>query len=980
MFGSILKKIFGSRNEREIKLMLPIVEEINAFEPDMMKLSDEEIRAKTDDFRKRLDEDWELDDILPEAFAVVREASRRTIGLRPFDVQLIGGIVLHYGRIAEMKTGEGKTLVATLPAYLNALTGKGVFIITVNDYLAKRDKEWMGKVFEFLGLTVGVILHDMDDSKRKEAYKSDIIYGTNNEYGFDYLRDNMKFDLKDYVQRELHYAIVDEVDSILIDEARTPLIISSQVEMDLHQYDQLKPLIKKLVTRQKGMSNSLFGNAMDCLETDEETAMTNLIRVEKGDPKNKRLLKYLADNKDVKRNMFRWEGYYTRDKRTSDFEEGLLYIFSDKEHNVSFTEDGQAIIRASLGELFDSGDINEEYIKIEQDNSLTPAEKEEKKKEVGLDFEDKSLKIHNMSQLLKAYTLFEKDVEYVVNNGEVVIVDQFTGRMMPGRRYSDGLHQALEAKEEVVIAKATRTVATVTLQNYFRMFDKLAGMTGTADTEAEEFKKVYDLEVAVIPTNKPLRRAEYYDLIYKTENGKFLAVADKIAELNQEGRPVLVGTTSIEKSERLGRLLKMRKIKHQVLNAKHHEREAEIITQAGQMGGVTIATNMAGRGTDIVLGKEVPELGGLHIIGTERHESRRIDNQLRGRAGRQGDMGSSQFYLSMEDDLLRIFGAEKIMSVMDRLGMEEGEAIEHRLLTRAIENAQKKVEGSNFSVRKNLLEYDDVMNKQREAIYGRRREILGDEDVQEDIFDMIEEKVDEIIFTHTTEKGFIEDWDNIGLAESVMRSFSIAIDVNDPDIADMTSRDFSDWLLDKSTETYRAKEEHITQPLLRQLEKMIMLRVMDKTWLEHLETMDHLKEGIGLRAYGQRNPLIEYQKEGYDLFEEMGENIKGEVISTLFRAQIARDDRPGERASRDRFTMTHRTFSDSMGVKAPPGAGIGGEGALHPPQQEGGPQSPPQGKPQPVVRQGEKIGRNDPCPCGSGKKYKKCCGSAAATG
>jgi preprotein translocase subunit SecA len=973
MFIDFLQKLFGSQNEREIKRIIPIVNEINDLEPGMAALSDEALRNKTAEFKQRLADGQTLDEILPEAFAAVREASRRTIGLRHFDVQLIGGVVLHEGKIAEMKTGEGKTLVATLAAYLNAVSGKGVHIVTVNDYLAGRDRNWMGRIYEFLGLSVGVIVHDMDDAERKKAYACDIVYGTNNEFGFDYLRDNMKYQLEDYVQRDLNFAVVDEVDSILIDEARTPLIISSQVDVDLHQYDKLKPLIKRLVSRQKDLVAELFSGAMTAEKNDDdETMMVNLLRVEKGDPKNKRLLKYMADHKDVKRSMTQWESIYIRDKRTADFEEGLLYIFSDKEHNVSFTDEGQAIIRSSVGELFDLGDVNEEYIKIEQDDSLSAAQKEQRKREVGAEHEDKTEKIHNLGQLLKAYTLFEQDVDYVVKDGQVIIVDQFTGRMMPGRRYSDGLHQALEAKEDVTIAKATKTVATITLQNYFRMYDKLAGMTGTADTEAEEFHKVYRLPVMVIPTNKPLRRSEDPDLIYKTENAKFLAVADHIGELYEKGRPVLVGTTSIDKSERLARLLKMRKVNHQVLNAKHHEREAEIVAMAGQQGSVTIATYMAGRGTDIVLGNGVSDLGGLHIIGTERHESRRIDNQLRGRSGRQGDPGSSQFYLSLEDDLLRIFGADRIMSVMDRLGMEEGEAIEHSLLTRAIENAQKKVESNNFSVRKHLLEYDDVMNKQREVIYARRREILSDDEIGEDIMEMIEEKVDEIIMTYTDDKGYLEDWDTIGIAETVMRSFSIPINLSDPKIKEMTQDDFADWLIDKVVSTYKAKEEHIQAPLMRRLEKLIMLRVLDATWQDHLEAMDHLKEGIGLRAYGQRNPLIEYQKEGYELFLEMGENVKGEVLSQLFRVQIARDETAQARAERDRLTLIHREFTA-------PAVGEGPE-AERPAGLRPGPERPVGEKAKPVVRETPKVGRNDPCPCGSGKKYKKCHGKVEAYG
>jgi preprotein translocase subunit SecA len=840
MLSSFLTKVFGSKNERELKKLQPIIEQINALETDLRTLSDEQLRGNTAKFKERLNNGELLDDLLPEAFAVVREASRRTLKMRHFDVQLLGGIVLHQGKIAEMKTGEGKTLVATLPAYLNALTGKGVHIITVNDYLAGRDTQWMGTIYTFLGLTVGTIVHGLDDAERKKAYGADITYGTNNEFGFDYLRDNMKFDRQSLVQRELHYAIVDEVDSILIDEARTPLIISGPAERSTDLYYQVNNIIPRL-------------------------------------------------------------------KKESD------YSIDEKARTVVLTEEGVA--RA------------ENLLQV--DNIYDP-------KHIEL--------LHHVNQGLKAHTLFKRDVDYIVKNGEVTIVDEFTGRLMPGRRYSEGLHQALEAKEGVKIENENQTLATVTFQNYFRMYDKLAGMTGTADTEAVEFKKIYSLEVMVIPTDKPMIRKDSSDVIYKTRREKFNAAIEEIVELHRKGQPVLVGTISIDVSEQVSDSLKKKGIKHTVLNAKIHEKEAEIIAMAGQRGAVTISTNMAGRGTDIVLGDGVTELGGLHILGTERHESRRIDNQLRGRSGRQGDPGSSRFYLSLEDDLLRIFGGERITGIMDRLGMQEGEPIEHGLISRAIENAQSKVEGHNFEIRKQLLEYDDVMNQQREVIYRQRREALFGKDLKSSILEIIEEKSEEIAGAFADERAPAEEWDFKGLNEAVFKQFNFRLPTLEGDTLDgLTQEGLAQLIDDEAVRIYAEKEKAIGSEDFRQLERIVMLQNVDNLWKDHLLSMDHLKEGIGLRGYAQQNPLLVYKKEGFEMFQEMIARIKEETLGILFRIQLAE---PQKMREIQRPREQQLTYSGS-----------------------GEPQ-----KKKPVKRADKKIGRNAPCPCGSGKKYKKCCG------
>ncbi len=839
MFGLILRKVFGSKNDREMKRLSLILHEINRLEPAMAGMSDEELRGKTPDFRNRLQGGAELDDILVEAFAVVREAARRTVRMRPFDVQILGGLVLHEGKIAEMKTGEGKTLAATMPLYLNALVGKGAHLVTVNDYLARRDADWMGPIYQFLGMNVGVIVHGMDDAERRAAYHSDITYGTNNEFGFDYLRDNMKFNLDDYVQRDFHYAIVDEVDSILIDEARTPLIISGPSDESTDKYNRVNQVIPNL-------------------------------RKEKD------------------------------------------YTVEEKSRTVALTEEGVARV--------------EGYLKVK--NLYEPQ---------NIDL------LHHVNQALRAHTLFKRDVDYLVKEGKVIIVDEFTGRVMPGRRYSDGLHQALEAKEHVKVEQENQTLASITFQNYFRMYAKLAGMTGTADTEAEEFGKIYKLEVLVVPTNMPMIREDHADVIYKTEKEKFSAVIQEIKDLHEANRPVLVGTISIEKSELLSKFLTRAGVKHHVLNAKNHEREAEIVAQAGQPGQVTISTNMAGRGTDIKLGEGVAALGGLHILGTERHESRRIDNQLRGRSGRQGDMGSSRFYLSLEDDLLRIFGAERISAVMDRIGMEEGQPIEHRLISKAIENAQKRVEGQNFDIRKHLLEYDDVMNRQRQVIYEQRKKVLKGEALWDDVDEMIEEIVEEMLPEYVDEKRHPEEWDLKGLDEEAFRHFTLRLNLAET-AQEIGPQDICGRIVAEAKALLRNKESGYGKPLMDYLMKVIMLQSIDTQWKEHLLAMDHLKEGIGLRGYGQKDPVREYQKEGYDMFMDMIRRIKQDSVEKLCIVQIQREEEV-ERIEEKR----RQDYIMSRGEDTPAATT--------------------------VKRDAAKVGRNDPCPCGSGKKYKKCCGA-----
>lgn len=838
--NQFLLKVFGSQNERTIKRFSPIITAINALENQIKALTDAEMAAQTPKLKQRLESGATLDDLLPEAFATVREATWRTLGMRHFDVQLMGGIVLHEGNIAEMKTGEGKTLVAPLAAYLNSLTGKGVHVVTVNDYLARRDAEWMGKVFRFLGLSVGVILHGLTDAERKVAYNADITYGTNNEFGFDYLRDNMKFNRESLAQKALHFAIVDEVDSILIDEARTPLIISGPAEKSTSLYYDVNNIIPGLKP----------------------------------------------------------EEHFTVD---------------EKSKTAVLTEEGVARAEQLLhvDNLYDTKNIDV---------------------------------LHHVNQALKAHTLFTLDVDYIVKDGEVIIVDEFTGRLMPGRRYSEGLHQALEAKEKVKIANENQTLATITFQNFFRMYEKLSGMTGTAETEAAEFEKIYNLSVVAIPTNKPMIRTDFPDVIFRTKKEKFEAVLDEIVALHKKGQPVLVGTVNIDVSEAVSEKLKKRGVPHNVLNAKNHEHEAEIVANAGQKGTVTISTNMAGRGTDIVLGTGVTDLGGLHILGTERHESRRIDNQLRGRSGRQGDPGSSRFYLSLEDDLLRIFGGERISGIMSRLGMQEGEPIEHKMISRAIENAQSKVEGHNFNIRKQILEYDDVMNQQRQVIYKQRYQFITTESLRPLIDDMMEEFTDDMVMRHTDAKTSPSEWDMKGLLEDVYKQFNFRFSISEGDLQNMTPEKLKGLIHDAAVSLYNQKESGIGDADFRNIERYVLLQTMDNLWKDHLLSMDHLKEGIGLRSYAQQNPLMIYKKEAFEMFQDMVQRAREETLSILFRIQLAEPAAVSELAAPPKeqdLNFSHK-----------------GEGV----------------KKRPVVRQSDKVGRNDPCPCGSGKKYKKCCG------
>ena len=951
MFGNILKSIFGSKNERDLKQMTPLVQTINNLEKDLQTLSDEQLKAKTHEFKERLAQGETLDDLLPEAFAVVREASVRTLKMRHYDVQLMGGVVLHNGIIAEMKTGEGKTLAATLPLYLNALMEKGAHLVTVNDYLAKRDAEWMGAIYNFLGLSVGVIVHGMTDAERKKAYECDITYGTNNEFGFDHLRDNMKFDSNDFVQRGYIYAIVDEVDSILIDEARTPLIISGPVEHSENKiFVQAKPLVINLKKKQNMVVRSIINQIKERLQEEDEGDRTIelLLQVKRGDPKNPSYLDILARNQPLKKQIDRTESLMRSQKLLPELDQDLYCIIDERSSSVELTEKGIKLLSTGgLGD-FSLPDLDNESFLIRENNDLNEDEKAEKIQALETQYLQSSELLHATQQLIKSYWLFEKDVQYVVKDGQVIIVDEFTGRMMPGRRWSDGLHQAVEAKEGVSVAEENQTLASITFQNFFRMYDKLAGMTGTADTEAAEFNNIYKLGVTVIPTNKPMIRNDFADVIYKSEQEKYKAVVEEIKELHEKGQPVLVGTISIEKSEFLSKMLKKRGIPHSVLNAKHHQKEAEIIAQAGQAKTVTISTNMAGRGTDIQLGDGVVELGGLHILGTERHESRRIDNQLRGRSGRQGDPGSSRFFMSLEDDLLRIFGSDRISSVMERLGMEEGQPIEAGLISRAIENAQAKVEAHNFDIRKHLLEYDDVMNKHREILYSLRKDILFGDELDTIINEMVDEKILMAVETHIDPKAFPEDWDISVLTENLTRLFGFRPRITSDDLGGdrfgkLTPDTLIDIIKEQVEEVYTKRMKDFGKDDLNYVERIIMLQIIDNQWITHLQDMDHMKEGIGLRGYGQLDPLREYQKESFALFEELMDRIREETLMALSRIQLLK------RKSDELPKKTPRPMHMSHGE----------EGA----------------KPETVRRTSKKVGRNDPCPCGSGKKYKKCCGA-----
>ncbi len=985
MIGNMLKKVFGTKNDREVKKVWPVVEEINQYYEQYQKLSDEELKGKTEEFKRRLAEGETLEDLLPEAFAAVKDACRRLMHKKwivtgreiewdmiPFDVQLIGGVGLHQGKIAEMATGEGKTLVATMPLYLNALEGKGAHLVTVNDYLAQRDSEWMGEIYKFLGLTVGVILNQMDSKQRREAYNCDITYGTNNEFGFDYLRDNMSVHPEDIVQvRGHHYAIVDEVDSVLVDEARTPLIISGPVEHATHTYDEVKPMVERLVKLQTRYVNEIIAEGEKLLEEgNADEAGLKLLIAQRGAPKNRRLEK-LYQQQGIKKLVFDIENIFLRDKKINEVDEELYYSIEEKQHVINLTEKGRQELSPNNPEEFVLPDLAEEFSKIEGDDSIPPREKVEQKNKIQMEYARKNEKLHNISQLLKAYSLFEKDHEYVVTEGKVLIVDEFTGRIMYGRRYSDGLHQALEAKENVKIEGETQTLATITLQNYFRMYDKLAGMTGTAETEAREFWDIYKLDVVVIPTNKPINRSDFEDVIYRTKREKFNAVIEEIERLHKAGRPVLVGTVSVDVSETLSRMLKRRGIPHEVLNAKYHKQEAEIIAKAGQMGAVTIATNMAGRGTDIKLGKGVTGNGkvdeetpyGLHIVGTERHESRRIDRQLRGRAGRQGDPGASRFFLSLEDDLMRLFGSDRLIRVMDRLGAEEGEVITHAMVTRAIEKAQKRVEEQNYSIRKRLLEYDDVMNKQREVIYTRRRKALMGEVNREDLGETIDDFIDAQFEKFVGDKPHPEDWDIDGLSDVMLRTLLVDLKSLNDKLYSMTRDELAEHIKNEAFRMYDYKKEKVGEKLIKEFEKYISLRIIDEHWKDHLHQMDMLKEGIGLRAYGQKDPLIEYKREAYEMFVDLIDTINQKTLEMLWQTELV-EAPPLRRGAPPRIALVHRD-STNMGLQG---------GREETDIQKAGKQR--SGKQQPVKVEA-KVGRNDPCPCGSGKKYKKCHGAGA---
>ncbi len=1000
---SVLQKLFGTKSDREIKSYTPVVEEINRIYETLSEKPEEDFVTRTREFQEKLkdisksaEESAEaegmsgkelqqhvvaaeqeiLEEILPEAFAMVKEICRRLMGetwkvagqptewnMIPYDVQLVGAVVLHRGKVTEMKTGEGKTLVATMPIYLNALTGRGVHVITVNDYLALRDSQWMGKIYERLGLTVGSILNDMSKDERREIYNCDITYGTNNEFGFDYLRDNMSLSRQEQVQRGHAYAVIDEVDSILIDEARTPLIISGTVDNPTEsKVKDYKPMVERLIRQQTSLVNQLVSEAEKLLEEgkDDEAGL-KLLQSMRGAPKNRRLSKVFQEG-SAKKLAFSVESAYIRDKRLHEVDDDLYFSIDEKSHVIDLTEKGREAIAPDNPEMFVIPDMGEMLHDIDNDASLSSIEKRQEAEKARLLHSERSEVIHNISQLLRAYSLYEKDVDYVVQEGKVLIVDQFTGRILPGRRYSEGLHQALEARENVKIERETQTLATITIQNYFRMYNKLAGMTGTAETEAEELHSIYGLDVTVIPTNDPVIRDDSNDLVYKTKREKYNAVLDEIADCHQRGQPVLVGTISVEVSETLSRMLKRRGIPHNVLNAKQHQREAEIVVRAGQRGAVTIATNMAGRGTDIKLGEGIVDLGGLHIIGTERHESRRIDLQLRGRAGRQGDPGSSRFYLCLEDDLMRLFGSDRIAGIMDRLGVEEGEVITHGMVTRSIERAQKKVEARNFSIRKRLLEYDDVMNQQREVIYSLRDKALHSSVVTEEIKSITDDYIADMLEAHSVNG----EWDREGLQSEL--SSVMTVDLDDSVINQQPEEDLHNIILREAEAIYSDRETLVDPELIRAFERYILLRTIDDKWKDHLYAMDQLREGVNLRAYGQKDPLLEYKSEGFDMFVQALADINREVVQRLYRTQLhGMQEAPTLRSAQTPSGLQVRhADSTGMGFVAPPqGAPAGGQA-----QQ----QAARAGKQKPVTV-GEKIGRNDPCPCGSGKKYKKCHGS-----
>ncbi|MGB3342148.1 MAG: preprotein translocase subunit SecA [bacterium] len=976
----VLSKIFGTQTERDMKKLWPRVEEINeVFE----KFKDVDVLKTSEDLRKRIGQGEPLDDVLPEAFALVKETCRRLLGKKwdvvgietewnmvPFDVQLVGAVVLYEGMIAEMKTGEGKTLVATMPLYLNGLTGKGAHLITVNDYLAKRDREWMGPVYESLGQTVGVLQSGIDNELRKEAYQCDITYGTNNEFGFDYLRDNMVWRFEDKVQKPHNYAIVDEVDSILIDEARTPLIISGPVEHETKAFNEISPVVQRLNSAQTVFINRIVADAKKMLENneDEKEIGKKLLQARRGSPKNRQLMK-LEQETGIKKLIENTELNYLRDKSFAEIDDELYFVIDEKSNVIDLTEKGSQFVSPNDPAMFELPNLSEKIGEIDKEEKLTQKERIFAKEKAYQEYAKKNETIANLRALLKAYSLFEKDVEYVVQEGRVIIVDQFTGRLMPGRRFSDGLHQAIEAKEHVRVQEETQTFATITIQNYFRMYKKLAGMTGTAATEANEFWEIYKLDVVEIPTKEPVRRVDYQDIVYRSRREKYNAIIDEVVNWHAKKRPILVGTTSVDVSEVLSKLLKRRGVIHEVLNAKHHQREAVIVTSAGQPGAVTIATNMAGRGTDIKLGKSVVACTrccikclsgdcsecdheqkkeclddvpcGLYIIGTERHEARRIDNQLRGRSGRQGDPGSTKFFLSLEDNLMRIFGSDRVADIMDRFGGEEQKPLTHPLVTRAIANAQKRVEENHFEIRKHLLEYDDVMNKQREEIYKRRDRILKGENLKEMSMKLFDEAIEDILWKYTNAKTNPEEWDWEAIKAEFNLLFLTDIALPKDNIPRMKQEELLDILLERAKEKLSWREQELGEEVFQELLRFVLLGTIDNKWRDHLYGLDALREGIRLRAYAQKDPLIEYKQESFKMYDELLVDIAKNASGLIFRAQ------PGPKQRKSQRTTEYKPST------VRPGA---------PPQKST------------AVSAEKKVGRNDPCPCGSGKKYKKCCG------
>ena len=1051
MLEKILRKLFGDKASQDLKRYLPVVDEINAIFESLSQYDDDQLRDRIVEIRQelagklaslrqeleelerayreetdeaernridnRIDEARKqlkqlskdsLDDYLPEVFAIVKDTCRRMVGtsfvvreheiewnMVPFDVQLIGGMALHDGKIAEMATGEGKTLVAPLPLFLNSLLGRGAHLVTVNDYLASRDAEWMSPIFLFHGLRVGCITTGMSFEERKEAYACDVTYGMNSEFGFDYLRDNMAVSPQQLVQRGFYYAIVDEVDSILIDEARTPLIISGPIAQDKNFYPEMRPMVHQVVQAQNALVQRYLSEIRDNLREnnpnpDNNLLAKNLLLVKRAAPRNKAFLKLMQEG-ELKKLVNDTEGYYLRDKKLHELDDNLFYAVEERQNSVDLCEKGRDMLARHEKDLFVVRTLDDLHAEIDNDESITDEAERQRRKTVATNrFMDKSEKLHNISQLLRAFTLFENDQEYVVIDNKVVIVDEFTGRQMPGRRFSDGLHQALEAKENVTIEAGTQTFATITLQNYFRMFERLAGMTGTAVTEESEFMEIYKLPVMAIPTNVQVTRIDHEDVIYLTKNEKYQAILDEIVYWHERKKPVLVGTVSVEVSETLSRLLRRRNIAHNVLNARHHQREAEIITEAGRPGAVTIATNMAGRGTDIKLGQGVvtqaiesyrnlpPSINndnpfgvpidGLHVIGSERHESRRIDRQLRGRAGRQGDPGTSRFYLSLEDDLMRLFGSDRVAPMMMKMGLKPGDAIRHPWMTKAVERAQKRVEEHNFEIRKNLIKYDEVMNQQREVIYSYRRSVLKGYSLKHEILEMIEETINAVIDQHIPEDSYPEDWNLERLAHWFRANLNIGISAADLDSDHLNLEQLRNTLQEYVLQAYETKEGNVGEETLRDIERRSMLEVVDNQWRDHLHEMDLLKEGVYLRAYANKDPLIEYKRESFDLFQSLitriQEGVTRKVFTTYYLTQEQMDSLLKQANARhediDTFLQAKQQAAVTQNVSAPP-------------QYSGAYDAPPEEKQRPV-RVAERVGRNDPCPCGSGKKYKKCCG------